>query len=141
MRSLHKQRGLSLLWTAVLMALLGMLVIGGLYSMRYGRNPFFDAFDSLVGKSGEAALKKSQEAIDSAKSAATGTAPPPKISGVVRKCTINGQTVYSDVACGADSRKIDIKDSNAGFDKPQAPAKSSAPPPKATDRAIERATQ
>ncbi|WP_338846672.1 DUF4124 domain-containing protein [Massilia sp. W12] len=143
MQSLQQKRcraGLSLLWTAVGSMVIAALVVGTLFSMRYERNVFFDAIAKFTGdKKTAEAMDKTKEAMQQAKSAATGKDAPPKMEGRLQKCVIDGKTVYSDTACG--------KGENAKLPSLQvvdAPKKEEPPPAKpmnATDAAIERATR
>ena len=134
----RKQLGLSLVWTAVWSALLAILVIGGLFSMRYERNMFFEAINKFVG-SPEDIAKKSQEIKEQATSTATGKAPPPKFDGKIHKCQVNGQTVYSQLPCEGKGGEIKLHDNTSSAPKPS-PTPTAAPM-NATDRAIERATR
>lgn len=138
----RQQQGLSLLWTAFWSAMLAILIIGGLYSMRYGRNPFFDAVDSLVGKAANnPSLQKSDAALEQAKSAVSGKPVPVKPDGTVRKCVINGKVTYSDVECHQQGEKLEIKQSQ-GVELVKPPPKEEPQPTKTMrDLAVERATR
>jgi hypothetical protein len=111
---LSRQRGLSLLWAVLLSVLLAAVAMAALFSMRQDRNLFAEAWHKVAG--GDVA----RQAMDAA-SKATGAAP---TQVVLRKCTIDGKTVVSNVDCKPDnktSKTIEIHDSH-GFGPP-------APPP------------
>jgi hypothetical protein len=111
---LSRQRGLSLLWAVLLSVLLAAVAMAALFSMRQDRNLFAEAWHKVAG--GDVA----RQAMDAA-SKATGAAP---AQVVLRKCTIDGKTVVSNVDCKPDnktSKTIEIHDSH-GFGPP-------APPP------------
>lgn len=127
------QRGLSLVWTTILSALLALVAMAALFSARYDRNLFAEAWHKVAG--GDIG----RQAMDAA-SKATGAAPE---QVVLRKCLVDGKLVVSNVDCKADnktSKTIDIHDSH-GF----GPVAPPAPPPKseptsnpAIDRAIDK---
>jgi hypothetical protein len=102
------------LWAVILSALLAAVAMAALFSMRQDRNLFAEAWHKVAG--GDVA----RQAMDAA-SKATGAAP---AQVVLRKCTIDGKTVVSNVDCKPDnktSKTIEIHDSH-GFGPP-------APPP------------
>jgi hypothetical protein len=144
---LHHQRGLSLLWVAIFMAALASLAMLALFSMRYDRNLAAEGWARLMHGSGSAAtIKKSQQAVETAKSALTGQ-PKPDVGGV-RKCIINGKVLYSNTPCpnNATSHKVELHDTQ-GFEAPKKPpepkdeATSATPQQKALDDAIEKSTR
>ena len=137
----RSQAGLSLIGVAIGAALLAIVVMAGLYSIRYERNAFVDAFDSLFGqKAMHDAAKKSKEATDQAKSAITGKAPPQKVAGELKKCEVNGQVTYTNLPCEGTSTKVKVHET-AGVEAPKQPPKEEKAPMNATDRAIEKATR
>lgn len=135
---LQRQRGeLSLFWSAVLAALVAMAAMAILFSMRYERNFFAEGWSRLMHSPAGQAIQSTQSA--------AGAAVKPG-SGEVRKCTVNGRVVYSNVECDTknpSSRKVDLQDSR-GFETaktpaPEAPAGKT--PPNLQDKMIERATR
>jgi type II secretory pathway pseudopilin PulG len=127
-----RQRGsISLTWVVILSALLAMAAMAALFSMRYERNLFAEAWDKAAGGS------VTRQALDAAGRAA-GSAP-----AALRKCLIDGKTVVSNVDCKDDnktSKTIDIHDSH-GFapiaPKP-APKKDEPTSNPAIDKMIEK---
>jgi hypothetical protein len=123
------QRGLSLVAVAIAMGILAFVAALGLLSMRSDKNLFGEAWASLMKS---APVQQAQQA----------TAAPPV---PIRKCTIKGTVVYSNVECGtgaASSRAVDVQVTQ-GIEAPKAP-----PAPQASetgnelkDKAVERATR
>ena len=138
---MHRQQGLSLIGVAIFMALLAATAMGALYWVRYERNPITDIMNGQVGKSAKAPLPG---AIKPAPLAAV--APPPAPAGPIRKCVINGKTVYSDLECPQSGEKLKLHD-NQGFAPPPKPVPeedsnaSATVQQKAMDKAIEKATR
>ncbi len=140
-RPSHSQAGLSLMWVAVGSAMLAIFMMAGLYSIRYERNAFVDAFNSMFGqKAIEDAAKKSKDAVDQAKSAVTGKAPPAKLDTSLKKCLVNGQVTYTNLPCEGKSTAVKVHET-AGMEAPKQPPKEEKAPMNATDRAIEKATR
>jgi hypothetical protein len=123
------QRGLSLLAVAIGMGVLALVAALGLLSMRSDKNLFGEAWASLMKS---APIQQAQQ---------VATAPPASI----RKCTINGKVVYSNVECAgsaASGQAVDLQDTR-GIEAPKAPP---APPASEAgselkDKAIERAAR
>jgi glutamine amidotransferase PdxT len=112
---------------AVVMAALAFVAVLGLMSMRSEKNLFGDAWASLMKS---APVQQAQQV------AATPAAP-------IRKCTISGKIVYSNVDClagAADSKTVQLHDTH-GVEAPKAPPAPPAADPGAElrDKAIERA--
>jgi len=133
----HYQRGWSLFWTAVLAAVFAAAAMAALFSMRYDRNFFAEAWGKL---SGGAAVQQARSAVDSAKQAA-GVAPA-AASGGLRRCLIDGKTVFSDTGCAdknPSTRAVVLHDSH-GIDAPKAKPKEETAPTSdpALDKAIEK---
>lgn len=127
--NLWRQRGISLVWVAVVVGLFSLAAMTALMSMRNERNYFAEAWSRLTKSAAEAPLPQPQAAGISASS-----------SPAIRKCSVNGVVTYSNVECkGAASRKVEVHDTR-GVEAPKAP-----PPPtqeKATnlqDKMIEKA--
>lgn len=110
MYSKKYQRGaLSLLWAAVLVGIVACASMVALMSVRYERNYFAEAWLRITKSN------TSQNLQQSAKSA-VGTE-----SATVRKCTVAGKTVYSNVECDVASpasRKVELYDTR-GFEAPK----------------------
>ncbi|GAB3463005.1 hypothetical protein GCM10027321_25220 [Massilia terrae] len=128
-----RQRGaISLLWVIVLSALLALAAMAALFSMRYERNLFAEAWHKVAG--GDAA----RHALDAAAWATGATADP-----VLRKCLIGGKQVVSNVDCAADNtttKTIEIHDSHgfAPLAPPPAPRKEEPTSNPAIDKMIEK---
>jgi hypothetical protein len=130
---LAHQRGVSLLWAAILSALLALAAMAALFSMRSDRNLFAEAWHKLAG------ADVARQAIDAARDA-TGAAP---AQATLRKCLVDGKTVISNVDCKVDnktSKIIDIHDSH-GFGPvapPPAAEKNEPTSNPAVDKMIEK---
>ncbi len=140
------QRGLSLLWVAISMASLAALAMLALFSMKTERNLAAEGWAKLMKSTGSAeTVKKSQQAVDDAKSALTGKPKPD--AGGLRKCTVDGKVMYSNTDCpnNGNSRSIQIHETQ-GFEAPKKPpepkdeAASATLQQKQMDKAIEKAT-
>ncbi|HZW20103.1 DUF4124 domain-containing protein [Noviherbaspirillum sp.] len=111
---LNHQKGLSLLWTAVVVGLVALAGMVGLMSARYERNYFAEAWKKLTKTDVAQAVQQTQQNV------AKTEAPP------IRKCIIDGKTVYSNVECdkaNPTSQKVSIHDSK-GFEAPKVPVVS-----------------
>lgn len=107
----NRQDGLSLFWCAVLAGVVSIAAIGALFSMRYERNFFAEAWMRMTRTlPGREALRAADDAVKSA-------------SAAVRKCIVDGKVMYSNVECDAGnptSRKVDLHDTR-GIEAPKAP--------------------
>jgi hypothetical protein len=118
MNAYRRQAGLSLVTVAVVMALLALAAMAMLYSMRFGKLPWQDAWDHWRGNATVAEKLQGQlkEAVV------------PATSAEVRRCVVGGKVVYSNVECGdrsTGSRAVALHDSR-GIEAPKvAPAPSS----------------
>jgi hypothetical protein len=98
-----RQNGLSLVGCALMMALLALLVIGGLMSLRHERNYFAAAWARMLPERTAVAIKSEAASI--------------------RKCIVDGRIVYSNVECGEEnrtSRKVELHDTR-GIEGPATP--------------------
>lgn len=133
-----RQRGLGLIQVAIVMAVMAAIAMAALMSMRAEHNYFTDVANKVLGKPSAAA--GADAGSPAAAAAAAAVAPPPP-AGVLRKCTVNGKTVYSDVDCksGQAIKAIDTH----GIEAPKVPKPdpASSAPQSATDKMIEKATQ
>lgn len=113
---IKRQRGaLSLLWCAVAMAVLSLAAMTALMSMRYEKNYFAQAWTKVKGAVGAAPALASVPKLPAGVSAQADAA--------IRKCTIDGKVVYSNVECaavGTDSQVVKIHDTR-GFEAPKVP--------------------
>lgn len=120
--SLNRQRGeLSLLWVAVSMAALAFVAMAGIFWMRYERNLFAEIWRSAMQTPAAKAAQQTQSALAGSVKSTVGIE-----SAAIRKCTIDGKVLYSNVECNAkdaSSRAVKLHDSS-GFEAPKA-----APPP------------
>ena len=127
---IERQRGaLSLVWVAIVSALLAAAAMAALWSMRHERNLFAEGASAVAGAA------PAHQAIDAARSALAG---PDAGSGAMRKCVIHGKPVISNTDCldsNKTSKTIRIHETR-GFEAPKVPA---APAPGATsDPAIDK---
>ncbi|OWW19030.1 hypothetical protein [Noviherbaspirillum denitrificans] len=129
---LKYQKGLSLLWTSVIVGLVALAGMVTLMSARYERNYFAEGWKRLTKTDvGQAVQQAGQDV-------AKADAPP------IRKCVIDGKTVYSNVECdkaNPSSRKVEIHDTK-GFEAPKVPV-AAAPEgegaPSMRDKQIDKA--
>lgn len=150
MRNLNRQRGeLSLLSCALLFGGIALVAAIGLFSMRSERNFFAEAWSGAMRtQAGQSAQQLWSATTNVAKSGTVQAAE-------IRKCTIDGKPVYSNVECSAkspSSRKVDLHDSG-GIEAPKAPpavesegappggGPPSGSPPGIQDKMIDKATR
>ena len=106
MYCLKRQRGLSLLWCAVLMALLAVAAMVALFSLRFERNLPAEIWSRA---------RQAGAAVD---------APP----AAVRRCTVDGTVLYSNIDCDvkkSGSKAVDLH-LTQGFEAPKAPPEAAA---------------
>jgi hypothetical protein len=143
----HNQSGLSLIAVAIIMACLAAAAMAALYAIRYDKNPITEL---LKSKGAGDTINQTQQALDKAKSDLTGkptAAAAAAESGAIRKCIIDGKTVFSNTDCPKNSQKLKLHDT-AGFAPPRKPVDESASgeasatlQQKAMEKAIEKATR
>ena len=150
MVALNRQRGeLSLLSCALLFAVMALVAAIALFSMRSERNFFAEAWSGAMRTQlGQSAQQLWSATTNVAKSGTVQAAE-------IRKCTIDGKPVYSNVECSAKSphsRKVDLHDSG-GIEAPKAPPAveadgkatggpaASGAPPGIQDKMIDKATR
>ena len=134
----HKyQRGLSLLWTAVVVGVVALVAMVGLMSARYERNYFAEGWRKVTGSEAGKAVQQAQQGVEKAvkpEAASQGSG--------IRKCMVDGKVVYSNVECDKGN-VVKIQDTQ-GFEAPKAPA-ASAPEaegaPSMRDKMIDKAVQ
>jgi len=138
----RRQRGLTLFWVAVGSALLALVAMAVLYSMRHERNLFAEGAAAVSAGAGVAEAGQLAEAARSAAGAAAGSA-----GGALRRCVVNGKTIVSnaDADCAASnptSKQIDIVIPK-GVVTPKKPAPAQAAPTSnpAVDKIIEKQLQ
>lgn len=131
------QKGLSLLWTAVVVGIVALAGMVALMSARYERNYFAEAWKKLTKtEAGQAVQQVQQNA---------GNAVKPE-SAAIHKCVIDGKVVYSNVDCdkaNPTSQKVQINDTK-GFEAPKAPvapASEQEGTPSMRDKMIEKAVE
>jgi hypothetical protein len=139
-RGQTRQRGISLIQVAIVMASLAAIAMAFLMSARHERNYFAEALGKLTGKPVAADVAASGGA-SAAASAAAVSLEPAKPAGVLRRCVIDGKTVLSDVDCkdGQVVKAIDTR----GIEAPKVPKPDPAEsaPQSAQDKMIEKATR
>ena len=123
----HHQSGtLSLFWVAVFSAVLALLAMGALFSMRNERNLFAEGWVKLASAApARQAVAKARKAIGEAGPGAATAG-----SGVLRRCVIDGKTVLSDTECterNPTTRVVKALD-KVGFDAPKVAAPEEAKP-------------
>ena len=108
------QKGLSLLWTAMVVGLVALAGMVTLMSARYERNYFAEAWKKLTRTEVVQAVQQTRQNV------AKAEAEP------IRKCVIDGKTVYSNIECekgNPTSEKVQIHDTK-GFEAPKVPVAS-----------------
>lgn len=135
------QRGeVSLLWAAVLVGVVALVCMGALFSMRYERNFFAEAWARFTKSEVGKAVQQTQQV------AASVAKPDGGISADIRKCTINGKVVYSNIECdakNATTHKVQLHDTQ-GIEAPKVPqasASQSGGQPTLQDKMIDKAMQ
>lgn len=134
------QRGeLSLFWAALIVGVIALVCMGALFSMRYERNFFVEAWGRFTKSDAGKAIQQTQKA-------AEAVARPDSGSAEVRKCVIDGKVVYSNVECDArnvSTRKVQMHDTQ-GIEAPKVPQASASAQeqqPTLQDKMIEKATR
>lgn len=127
------QRGeLSLFWASVLVAVVTLAALAALFSMRYERNFFAEAWQRIVHADAGQSLRRATE-----QAARPGVA-------VIRKCIVNGKVTYSNVECDSRnlaSTKPELHDSQ-GIEPPKtAPAPQADAPGTLQEKMMEKAMQ
>ncbi|MES2118893.1 MAG: DUF4124 domain-containing protein [Pseudomonadota bacterium] len=141
------QRGLGLIQVAMAMATLAAIAMAAMMSMRSERNLFAEALGKLTGHPVAPAPGAVPGAVpgSAADAAAAQLAKPARPAGVLRKCVIDGKTVFSDVDCtDANSTSTVVKvHETRGIESPKVPKPEPAADsaPTAQDKAIEKATR
>ncbi|NRR33036.1 DUF4124 domain-containing protein [Oxalobacteraceae bacterium] len=144
----RKQRGFSLLQVAICSAALAAIAMAALFSMRYERNFFSEGLAKLTGKplpprAGEQAKPgKAGAGAGAAAAAAAASAQP---AGVLRKCVIDGKTVFSDTECGDSnptSKTVKVQQTR-GIESPKVakPEAEDAGSQSMRDKMIEKTTR
>lgn len=140
MTTMRRQRGaLSLLWVAILSALLAALAMAALFSMRSERNLFAEGDAAFTGAA------PARQAIDAARGALSSRHANPDAgaaANVLRKCVIAGKPVVSNTDCldtNQTSRTIRIH-TTRGIEAPKPPPAPAAAPTSdpAIDKMIEK---
>ena len=137
--NLHKQRGINLVWVAVLSAAVGLLAVGTLVSMRQERNIFKEVlYKASGGKIGNPAPAGATGPGGSGTAAAAVLPAAP--GNTLRKCVINGKTVFSDVESAASTSQVVKSMEMQGVVAPKAPPKPASAPTSnpALDKALEQ---
>jgi hypothetical protein len=132
------QRGeLSLFWAAVFVGVVTVAGMATLFSMRYERNVFAEALSSFNRTSVGQFLQQTKQ------TATQSIAPD---AAAIRKCTVNGKVVYSNVECDGNnttSHKVELHDTR-GFEAPKAPVASASQEvgaPNLRDKLVDKAVQ
>ena len=126
------QRGMSLVAVGVFAVVFSLCAMAALFSWRYERNVFAEAWAKVAG--GPAATAVADRARE-----AVGATPP---TTAMRRCQVNGKTVISNTECSdknPSTKDIAIHDTK-GFEAPRVPAKPEQAPTSnpAVDKMIEK---
>ena len=109
---LKRQRGLSLLGVAIVSAVIGLVAMVALMSMRHETNYFAEGVDKAKKKFD---ASPAAQVVDAAKGKESG--------GALKKCVIDGKTVISNTDCkdsNPTAKTIAIHDTR-GIEAPKAP--------------------
>ena len=103
-----RQRGLTLFWVALGSALLALVAMAALYSMRHERNLFAEGAATVTAGAGAVKAVELAAAAKGAVASAAGAT-----EGALRRCVVNGKTIVSnsEADCAASnptSKKIDM---------------------------------
>jgi hypothetical protein len=128
----RRQNGISLVAVALIMAGLAAVVMAALFSMKQERNLFAEGADKLLKKSGGAVLQQGVQAVQPAANA-------------LRRCVIDGKTVFSDTECAAGNpttKTVTVHETR-GIEAPKVPAPEPAAssPEALRAKMIDKATQ
>ncbi|MFZ6752265.1 hypothetical protein ACO0KY_02730 [Undibacterium sp. Dicai25W] len=101
--NLHRQRGISLIWVSVFFMTLAAAGMTLLYTVRYGHLPFQEVW-TRWGKSANVIGNELQKAsgvkeLNLPGQESSGVRAPVTVESGVRRCMINGKTVFSDTEC------------------------------------------
>lgn len=103
------QRGeLSLFWAAVFVGVVTLGAVAALFSMRYERNFFGEAWQRVMHSDAGKNLQQTGQMAQNALKSETAAA-----SSAIHKCMIDGKVTYSNVECDAQnptSRKVELHD-------------------------------
>lgn len=136
---LERQRGISLIVVAVLMAGVAALAMAAIFSMRYERNLFAEGVAKLTGKP----VQTGATAGSAGGSAAAAVVATP--GNQLRRCVIGGKTVFSDTECSAANAttKNIVVHETKGVEAPKAPKPdpAAAAPQDLRAKMIENATR
>lgn len=132
------QRGeLSLFWAAVFVGVVTLIAVALLFSMRYERNFFSEAWQHMMrsdaGKTFQQTGQLAQNAVKSGASASTA----------IRKCMIDGKVTYSNVECDAKnptSSKVELHDTR-GIEAPKASVPQESVPQMLQGKIIDKAAR
>lgn len=115
----YPQRGYHLGWTAVCAGLFALVAMAALFSWRYERNLFAEAWTAVAGEASGKVAAVAREAVSSA---------PP--TGPLRRCTIKGKTVISNTDCSDQNpTSQDVSTQyTRGIEAPKAPPKEAPAP-------------
>lgn len=132
---LGRQRGISLIVVALLMAGVAALAMAAIFSMRYERNLFAEGLARLTGKPAQGQGGAVQAA----------AAPPAAPGNQLRRCVVNGKTVFSDTECSpanATTHNVIVHETK-GVEAPKAPKPdpAGAAPQDLRAKMIENATR
>jgi hypothetical protein len=130
---LKRQRGISLIAVALIMAGLAAIVMTALFSMKKERNLFAEGADKLLKKTGADAVVKQ------------GTQAAQPAAAALRRCVIDGKTVFSDTECAANNpttKKVVVHETR-GIEAPKVPKPDPAAsgPESMQEKMIEKATR
>lgn len=133
---IERQRGaLSLVWVAIVSAVVAIVAMAAIWSMRHERNLFAEGVTAVAGAA------PVRLAADAARNAVAAT-PAGQSAGAMRKCVIGGKTVISNTDCldtNKTSKTIRISDTR-GFEAPKVPLAEKRAPTSdpAIDKIIEK---
>lgn len=112
MKIAKRQRGLSLFWCAILMAVLAAGAMLVLFSLRHERNPLAEIWLRASEGGAVAGVRQKMQGV-------AADAPP----AAVRRCIVDGSVLYSNVDCdpkksGSKAVRLHLTE---GFEAPKVP--------------------
>lgn len=115
MKIVKRQRGLSLFWCAILMAVLAAGAMLVLFSLRHERNPLAEIWSRASQGGAVAGMRQKVQKVQGVAADAHAAA--------VRRCIVDGSVLYSNVDCdpktsGSKAVRLHVTE---GFEAPKVP--------------------
>ena len=141
MRKTKQCGAINLYFVAILMMVLTLAAMAFFYYMRYGQLPLQDVWQRW-GKSG-AVITNELKGLGGSSIAGLPSGKLATVDSGIRRCTIKGKVIYSDVECTDDNpttHAVKLYDSKGG-EPPKAPAAAKGNEPDLRLQMIDKAIQ